>query len=101
MIEALKSQLAAKGSIDLIVRVRPSAAKTQLKGFLEDGSMKVDIAAPAEDGRGNDGLARLLAEMFEVDVSFVKILSGKTSRMKLVRIMDGRPRNHETKKPRN
>ena len=84
--ETLRRQLAEKGSIDLTVRIRPHAAKTQYVDTLADGSLKIDVAAPAEDNRGNIALVQFLAEACDVSVSNVTILSGKTARLKLVRV---------------
>lgn len=87
MFETQRELLEQKGTIDLMIRVRPHAAKTQYNSTLDDGSIKIDLTAPAEDGRGNDALVRFLAESFEVPVTNIKILSGKTARLKLVRII--------------
>jgi uncharacterized protein YggU (UPF0235/DUF167 family) len=46
----------------------------------------MDIAAPAEDNRGNIALVHALADAFALPVAQIKILSGKTGRMKLVRV---------------
>lgn len=86
MLDVFRELLSEKGSLDLVIRIRPQAARTQLQSVLEDQSLKIDIAAPAEDNRGNLALVRFLAEQFEIPQSNIKILSGKTSRMKLVRI---------------
>ena len=68
------------------IRVRPHAAKTQYVRTLADGSVKIDIVAPAEDNRGNMALVRFLADECSVAISNVTILSGKTARLKLIRI---------------
>ncbi len=86
MLDTLRTQLLQKGTIDLRIRVRPHAAKTQYVRTLADGSMKIDIAAPAEDNRGNMALIRFLAKTLDVEISQVTILSGKTARIKLVRV---------------
>lgn len=86
MIEALQKKLSEQGHIEIIVRARPHAARSQLIDVLEDGSLKIDIAAPADEGKGNGMLMKFLGEMFHVSPSSVKILSGKTARLKLVRV---------------
>lgn len=83
MLDALKQRLATEGKIDVIVRVRPHAAKTQFVDVLQDGSIKVAIAAPAEDGKGNAALEKFLEELFGARV---EILSGRKGRLKLVRV---------------
>ncbi len=70
----------------LSVRVRPGAAKSQIRDTLEDGTLKIDLAAVAEDGEANAELIRFLAEEYGVDKTSVEIVSGWTSRKKVVRI---------------
>lgn len=86
LMDDIQLRLAQEGRIDLVVRVRPHAARSRWVGVLQDGSVKIDIAAPAEDGRGNAALLKFLAEVCAVPLSQVRLLSGKTSRIKLVRI---------------
>jgi len=69
------------------VRVRPSASETRVTGFLDDGTIKIDLKAPAEDGKANSELVRFIAEKHGVPKEGVRILSGQTSRKKLVRII--------------
>jgi uncharacterized protein len=87
MVDHLRKRLMSEGHIDVMVRVRPHASKTELTNVLEDGSLKIAVAAPAEEGRGNTMLVKFLASLFDVPVSSVTILSGKTARLKLVRIV--------------
>lgn len=86
MFDDKRALLAEAGHVDLMMRVRPHAVKTQYVSTLEDGSIKIDLNAPAEEGRGNDALIRFLADGFQVPTGNVKILSGKTARLKLVRV---------------
>lgn len=86
-VEDLQKRLHAEQTLELFIRVRPHAAKTRLTSILQDGSVKIDVAVPAEDNRGNVAVVRFLADQFAVPTSNVKILSGKTSRMKLVRVI--------------
>lgn len=79
-------RLASDGRIDVMVRVRPHAAQSKLIDVLEDGSLKIAVAAPAEDGKGNAALVKFVGSLFNVPPSRVKILSGMTSRQKLLRI---------------
>lgn len=86
MLTDLRHRLVADGKIDIVTRVRPHASVTIIKSILDDGSIKVDLAAPAEENKANIELVRFLAETFGVAVASVSILSGATSRVKLVRI---------------
>lgn len=89
MIDLLKQRLESDGRIEFMVRVRPHAAQSRFVDVLEDGSLKLDIAAPAEEGKGNAALMKLLGELFGVAPVQVKILSGKSARLKLIRITEG------------
>lgn len=81
-----RSALKREGVLTLTISVRPSAAKTTFKETRDDGSLKIDVAAPPEDGKANEALVRYLAEEFSVPRGSVEILSGFTSRKKVVRV---------------
>ena len=89
MFDALREQLIREGRIDLSIRARPGAPRSKFVSTLADGSLKIDIAEAAEGGTANEALARFLAKSFGVHRSQVEVLSGKTSRRKLVRISVG------------
>lgn len=86
MIDDLQKSLLEKGSVSFFVRARPGASRTAMKAILDDGTLKIDIAAVPEEGKANAALRKFLAEEFQVSVSQVEILSGDTGRKKLVRI---------------
>lgn len=89
MITSLNDRLLRDGIIELRVRVHPAAKKTKLKGQLEDGSWKIDVAAPADEGKANGALITFLAERFDVPKGNIEIVSGVTARMKHLRIVCG------------
>ena len=86
MLELFQQELASQGRTSFYVRALPGASKTELVEQLSDGSVKIRIAAPAEEGKANTELIRFLANEFRVQKSQVEIVSGKTGRMKLIRI---------------
>lgn len=71
----------------LQIKVTPRAPKTELAGTMADGTLKVRIAAPPDQGKANAELIRFLASHFNVPEAAIKILSGQTSTRKLVRIV--------------
>lgn len=73
-------------SIILTIRVHPHAKCTQLRETMKDGSLKIDIAAPADGGKANSALVRFLADHFHVPVSHVEMVAGEASRTKMVKI---------------
>jgi uncharacterized protein (TIGR00251 family) len=72
-------------STRLRLRVSPGARRTELVGRYGDG-WKVRVSAPPEDGRANDAVVRLVAEQTDLPSSAVTIVSGHSSREKIVRI---------------
>jgi len=86
MFNALLQELADKGSVRFYVRAKPSAASTKVVSVMDDESIKVDIAAPPEDGKANRELVSYLAKEFGVPKANVEIVSGATARQKLIRI---------------
>jgi uncharacterized protein (TIGR00251 family) len=73
------------GSVTIKVRVQPRAAKTEVAGE-HAGAIKLRVAAPPVDGKANDECRRFLAKLFEVSATSVEIISGNTSRDKVIRI---------------
>ena len=72
--------------MDIRVKVIPKSSKTELVGYLPDGTWKVKIAAAPEKGKANKALCEFLAEKLGVAVSRVKIVSGETSHHKRISV---------------
>lgn len=86
-IENLKNTLIKDKKLFLSVRIRPNAERSELTGHLADGSLKINLAAPAVDNKANQALLKLLAQEFSVNIKAISIISGQTSRLKLVKIV--------------
>jgi uncharacterized protein (TIGR00251 family) len=84
-IERSKVPAAENHSITVNVRVVPRASRSEIVG-MQDGVLRVRIAAAPVDGAANDELIRLLTKHFGTRKSCVEIVSGETSKNKLVRI---------------
>jgi uncharacterized protein (TIGR00251 family) len=69
----------------LTVKVHPRAKRSAVAGRLGD-AWKLSLAAPPVDGKANDECVRFLAEFAGVPRSRVRILTGLTSRVKVVEI---------------
>jgi uncharacterized protein (TIGR00251 family) len=72
-------------SATLSVRIQPRALKNEITR-MENGGLKIRLVAPPVDGAANEALLRFLAHMLSVPKSRVEIISGHTSRNKIVRI---------------
>jgi hypothetical protein len=86
MIEDKKDIFATKGEVYLRIKVRPGAKDSEIKGVLGDGTIKIDIKAPAENNRANLALIAFLVDEFKVLPRNVKIISGAGERVKLIKI---------------
>ncbi len=86
MLTELQQTLAREGKVSFSLRVRPNARQTQIVSVMEDDSVKIALAAPAEEGKANAELIRFLSEQFGVHASHVEILAGGSGRRKVVRI---------------
>ena len=76
-----------KGSA-LAVRVTPRASRNEIVDLLEDGTIKVRIAAPPADGEANETLIEFMAEILGVSKSRLDIVAGATGRDKLIAVLD-------------
>ena len=74
-----------EGRLEFRVYVVPRASRTEVVGE-HNGALRVRIAAPPIAGAANDELIRLLARTFAVPKSAVSLVSGRSGRLKQVRI---------------
>jgi uncharacterized protein len=72
--------------VEFRVKVVPKSSKTELVGYLPDGTWKVKVAAAPEKGKANRALCEFLAEKLGVAKSKVHIVSGETSQLKRIRV---------------
>lgn len=76
-----------KGSA-LAVRVTPRASHNEVVELLDDGTIKVRIAAPPTDSEANETLIDFLSEILGVPRSRLDIVAGTTGRDKLISVVD-------------
>ncbi|MFA5247681.1 MAG: DUF167 domain-containing protein [Patescibacteria group bacterium] len=68
------------------VKVIPNSAKTEIKGEMADGTLKIAVAAPPEKGKANATLLGFLAKELSVSKNNIILISGASSRIKLIKI---------------
>jgi uncharacterized protein (TIGR00251 family) len=73
------------GAVTLAVKVVPRAHSNQIVG-LEGDAIKVRLTAPPVEGKANDALIEFLAGAFGVRRAQIEIVTGRTSRHKVVRV---------------
>jgi len=76
------------------VRVQPGASKNEIVGVQED-TLKIRINAPAVKGKANRALIDFLAEKLGVKKSEVEIMSGRTSKIKKIKVVGEGPKIKE------
>lgn len=76
-----------KGSA-LAVRVTPRASRNEIVEMLDDGTIKVRLAAPPADNEANRALIEFLADILGVPKSRLDIVAGITGRDKLIAVLD-------------
>jgi uncharacterized protein YggU (UPF0235/DUF167 family) len=76
------------GPVRLSIRVRPGAGRTAVGGS-HDGALVVRVAAPAVDGRATEAALTAVADALGVRRRAVTLVTGATSRTKVVDIDGG------------
>ena len=74
-----------ESEVTIEVRVQPKSSCDEIFG-LQNGRFKVKVAAPPEDGKANERLIEIIARALGVSKSYVNIVRGKTSRIKILKI---------------
>jgi len=67
------------------VKVHPRARRSAVTGRLGD-AWKLDLTAPPAEGKANQECVRFLAELMGVPRTRVRVVTGLTSRTKVVEI---------------
>ncbi|TWU38773.1 hypothetical protein Q31b_38510 [Novipirellula aureliae] len=72
------------------VHVTAKAKQTSIGGHF-DGALKVSVTAPADKGKANQAVIKLIAKTLKVAKSRVEVLRGKTSRRKTIAVHEAVP----------
>jgi uncharacterized protein (TIGR00251 family) len=67
------------------LRVTPGASRDALMGWQGD-VLRLRVAAPAQRGKANDAVLRLLAAALGIERRRLRIVRGETSRQKVVSV---------------
>ncbi|MEE9435733.1 MAG: DUF167 domain-containing protein, partial [Candidatus Adiutricales bacterium] len=74
----------ANGSVRFKVRLTPRAAMDKIDGMRQD-ALKIRVKAPPVDGKANTALIKFLSKSLGISQSKITVISGHTSRVKLIR----------------
>jgi len=72
----------------IAVRVTPRAAKNQIVGALQDGTIKIHIAAASSEGQTNEKLIEFLSTILGVAKDRIEVVAGDRGRDKLISVLD-------------
>lgn len=78
-------RLTADGAITLTLHIQPGAKRTEFAGLHGD-ALKIRLAAPPLEGRANACLIEFMADFCGLAKRDVSLLSGESSRHKVLRI---------------
>lgn len=73
------------GAVTIKLRVQPRASRTEIVGE-HAGAIKLRVAAPPVDGKANEECRRFLAKLLKVGATSIEIISGESSRDKVIRV---------------
>ena len=73
------------GAVTFAVKVVPRASKNLVAG-VEGDAIKIRLNAPPVEGKANDGLIEFLADLLNLGRAQIEIVTGLTSRHKVVRV---------------
>ena len=75
----------------LRVKLTPKAKSTKITGVILDEQgekwLKVSVTAVPEDGKANEALIKLLSKTFKLSKSSFHLVSGHTTRFKMIKII--------------
>ena len=69
------------------VRVQPRASRTEV-AVEHAGAVKLRVVAPPVEGKANQECIRFLARLLEVPARAIEIVSGDSSRDKIIRVQN-------------
>ena len=74
---------------DIVIKIKivPASSKNKIVGVYNN-ALKIAITAPPVEGKANKKCITYLAKYFDVAKSKIEIISGQTSKNKLIKIYD-------------
>lgn len=75
-----------ENKVRIQVKVKPGSKNEGIREWTEDGSLVVAVGARPMEGKANQRLIELLASHLKIPKRDISIVSGKSSRKKIVEI---------------
>jgi len=86
IISNYKKELAEKRKIVIKFKIISKASKTEFLGLMDDNTVKLAVDEVAQKGKANNEIYSFLSKEFGVGKQDIKIISGKSSKLKLISI---------------
>lgn len=74
-------------TLTLNVKVVPRSSRSEVAGTMDDGTLKVKVAAAPEKGKANEELCSVLAAHDQVPARDITVIASLASTRKTVRII--------------
>jgi len=94
----MRSRRPAKRDVRFRVRVVPRGS-SEVVGAVAEGVLRVRVAAPPVDDAANRALARLVAIELDIAPSAVRVVAGRTGRLKTIALQGVDPAVIRTRWP--
>jgi uncharacterized protein (TIGR00251 family) len=75
-----------KNGITIEVKVEPRSSNKGIAGVMDNNVVKVKLTAPPVEGAANEQLIDVLAEVLGVKRSNIRIVKGRSAKVKVVEI---------------
>lgn len=86
MIEALRTKLKKHRILRLNIKISARSSQNAFAGKMDDGTIKIKIAAVADKEKANKELIKFLSESLDVPKKNISIISGQHSPKKIIEI---------------
>lgn len=73
-------------TVKVIPKSSQNAVVSEETNLFQEKTLKVKTTQPPEDGRANESVIEILADHFGVKKKCIEIISGHTSRTKIVKV---------------
>jgi len=77
----------AKSGAAITVKVTPRAKQTEVVDVMDDGTIRIRVAAAPEEGEANDKLVKFLSEALGIAPNQIDIMGGLSSERKLISLI--------------
>jgi uncharacterized protein (TIGR00251 family) len=77
----------ARHGAAITVKVQPRARKTEVAGIMDDGTIRIRVAAPPVEGAANKALIEFLAKILDIPGKQIDIVAGESSERKLISLV--------------